>query len=327
MKIRSFILCLILFISFSCKKENKVIPTIDLQQIEYHFGDSLQLNFLDFDSVKIQNNVNFYVFDSIQNKRGLNVLKVKAFKENTPVYKDAKVKILSNKPEKNIAIELINSYPHNNNIFTQGFENQNNTIYESSGLYKKSKIVTYTLGSNNFKKEQKLADNYFAEGLTILDNAIYVLTWKEKVIFELDKNTLEILKTYDLPNSIQEGWGITTDGEKFYISNGSSKINVLNKDFTIEKTLDIVSSNKIFSNLNELEFHKGYLYANVWQEDFILKINPTNGEVAGIISLSDYVKTENMKGSEVLNGITFAQNDNLLFTGKNWHMIYEVKMK
>lgn len=312
------------FIITGCKTENNV-PQIQLLKTDYHFGDSLKLNYQDYDSIVLSDGKR-NLLDSAHYHRGFNYVSAKIFKGGNFTENKLKFKILSHKETKKIPFELIKTYKHNNTLFTQGLEFRDNVIYESAGLFKKSKVVKYTLGSSHFKNKQKLADNYFAEGITVYDNFAYVLTWTSGKIFKLDKNNFKIVDTLNIPKEIKEGWGIAHDSSNFYISNGSDKIYRTDKNFNIKKAVTIVNNKKIFKNINELEFHNGFLYANVWQENIILKINPENGEVLEFIDLTKFVEKEQANGGEVLNGITFLPSGNLLFTGKNWNNLYEIKI-
>ena len=317
----------IFLIFFGCETKHKshAGSKIWIESIHYHLGDTIKMNYQKFDSIFVFNTkIEKIVLNSSHNNLGTNQLKITAYKDGKSFESNTKFHIFSNIQEKISKAKIVKSYPHNAEFFTQGLEFNSGFLYESSGLYKKSKIVRYKLGETQPEISQNFDNEYFAEGITILKNKIYVLTWKEKVIFELNKNDLKVDRHIDLPEIIQEGWGIANDGEYFYISNGTEKIFKLNSDFELLETIQIVGYENFYSELNELEFNNGFLYANVWQKSIVLKINPATGEVIQVKDLEEFTTSQKIKGGEVLNGITFLPNNNLLFTGKNWSNLYEV---
>ena len=209
-------------------------------------------------------------------------------------------------------ISSIKVYPHKNDSFTEGLFFYNNELYESTGLYGKSKVYkNINLKTGEESKSYSFDDLVFAEGSVIYNNKLYVLTYKEKKVFEFDFESLEVTHVYDYG---REGWGLTTDGEYLIASDGSENI------YYMDEYLNDVK------NINELEYINGYIWANVWETDIILIINSKTGEVVKQIDfsgiLSDKYKDENI---DVLNGI--AWNDGKLYiTGKNYPVIFECKV-
>ena len=322
-----FIISLLLVCS--CFQKNKKENQLITNKKTYHLGDTLSFS-NNFDSIMIiHNEQNFrdkILIDPVNFNFGYNNIDVLAYKNGSEIKSKEKVVVLSNLKEKSLSFKLINSYYHNPQLFTEGFQLFNNEIYESSGLYGKSKIVSYKLGNTQYNKEYTVNNKYFAEGLVVVKDKIYILTWKEKKILILDKNSFKLIEEIKLPAEIGEGWGLTYNNNVFYISNGSENIYLLDNQFNIKQKIQIVDSEKVYNNVNELEFFENNIYANVWQKDIILKINPKNGQVIGILDLKDYQSSEKMRGGEVLNGIAFSSDNNLLFTGKNWSKIYEIKI-
>jgi len=157
---------------------------------------------------------------------------------------------------------------------------------------------------------------------------IYQLTWRNKKIFVYDKNSLKLLNEFPNPNLMGEGWGLTYDGKNLIASDGTKNIYFLDaKDPSkIIRYIAVAGNTEAFDQLNELEFHDGFIYSNVWQKPIILKINPANGEVVGKFDFSELAKKHTTNEDDVLNGIAF-KGENMLITGKNWPTIYEVSIK
>lgn len=227
-------------------------------------------------------------------------------------------------------IELVDSYKYNMNVFTQGLELDGQNLFFSSGLYGKSFIGIYDMDNQEIKIKKRIAKEYFAEGLTVMNNEVWLLTWRENKAFVYDKDTFEELNIIDYEG---EGWGLASDGNKFYMSDGSNTISIRNKqDFSIENILSIIDEegNPII-DLNELEFANGNLYANQWHSNNIYEINPTSGELTGTYNATEIVEMEskaqlldNEEG--VLNGIAHIKDNMFYITGKNWSKIYKVIM-
>jgi glutamine cyclotransferase len=184
------------------------------------------------------------------------------------------------------------------------------------------------LGTTTPLASTKQAQEDFSEGSTIVGDKVYQLTWQSKKGYIYDKNSLKLLKEFPYPNVLGEGWGLTYDGKDLIASDGSKLLYFLdpNNPSKLVKYIAVAGSSQAYDQLNELEFHNGFIYANVWQKPIILKIDPANGEVVGTFDFTDIAK-QNTKGSDdVLNGIAF-KGDNMLVTGKNWSKIYEVAIK
>lgn len=226
---------------------------------------------------------------------------------------------------KQLTYKLVRSFFHDANSFTQGLFFADGKLYESTGLIGKSsiKIIDEQTGKLVKKKSTNLL--HFGEGSVELNKKIYMLTWQNHTgyIFDLKLNKIGDF-TYQ-----GEGWGITTDGTSLIVSDGSSELKYLNPDnFSIAKTIRVTDGGMPRSNLNELEFANGFIYANVWQYDEIIKINPENGIVVGRLDLSDLRKMlPNPYGVDVLNGIAYnKKTDSYYVTGKNWQLMYEIKI-
>lgn len=327
MKIWSFLVFVGFLLTIACEEPQNSYLKINREH--YHFGDTLQLeNTAGLAQITFDGKPTHYmIIDSTQFNRGINTIDITAKDNKNNLSKSFNFWVLSQTKEKNLAYNIVETYPHNPALFTQGFLWKDDLLYESSGLYNQSKIVSYTPGSTTFKSKINLEAPYFAEGLTFFKGNFYVLTWKEKTIFKLDSTATQMIEKIDFPSEIQEGWGITNDDHQIYISNGSSTIYILNQAFDIIDKIQIVGYNQSYSHINELEFLDGILYANIWQDSHILKINPKNGEVLGIIDLTEIVAMNDSNSEDVLNGITFSPNQNLMITGKKWHHLYELALQ
>lgn len=241
---------------------------------------------------------------------------------------DVNIKVFSNKKESPITFSIVKEYPHDATNFTQGFQLENNTIYESTGQLTKSKMMKYPLGSIVGSTVKKLADDVFGEGSCLVFDKIYQLSWENKKGFIYNKNSLELISEFAYPEVLKEGWGITFDGENLIVSDGSSQLFFLDyhNPEKLVNTINVAGTDQTYDQLNELEYHNGYIYANVWQQPLILKIDPKTGEVVGKMDLTELYKKNTKGDDDVLNGISF-KGENMLVTGKYWPTIYELKWK
>jgi glutamine cyclotransferase len=170
-----------------------------------------------------------------------------------------------------------------------------------------------------------LDPQYFGEGITIFQDRIIQLTWQSQVGFVYDKNTFNLLQQFNYQG---EGWGITSDGTKLIMSNGSDVLTFLDPDtFKVTGTVQVKEGNTPIANLNELEYVNGDVYANVWYENRIAIINPQTGQVKGWINLTGLYNAVNADVDDVLNGIAYdAHGDRLFVTGKRWSQLFEIKL-
>jgi glutamine cyclotransferase len=231
--------------------------------------------------------------------------------------------ISSTKNIKKYSYEIIKKYPHGSNRFTEGLVLDDNYLYESIGLFKKSNLLKIDLKKNKVILKHKLKSNIFAEGITVIDDKLYQLSYIQNHIFIYDKNSFELLSTNQISS---QGWGLTTDKKNLILSDGSSCIKFVNKDtFQIEKEIFVHNQNINIGYINELEYIDNKIYANVFQTDYIIIINPDNGSIIGFIDCSNLESHKNPEN--VLNGIAFDQKtSNLFITGKNYKYIYEIKL-
>jgi glutamine cyclotransferase len=236
--------------------------------------------------------------------------------------------ILSNQTPMIYGFEVINTYPHDITSYTQGLEFKDGILYESTGQYGESKLRKINFKTAEVIDQVELDDQYFGEGLTILNDRIYQLTWQKKVGFIYDVNSLEKLKTFNYSTSV-EGWGICNDGKSLYKSDGTEKIWMLDPETLTEESFIQAYTNKgKVVGLNELEWVNGKIYANRYQKDGVAIINPTNGAVIGVIDFSSLkTKVKQHPKLDVLNGIAWNSETQTLFvTGKRWDTLFEVKL-
>jgi len=221
---------------------------------------------------------------------------------------------------------IINTYPHDKNAFTQGFVFENNTFYEGTGLYGQSSVRKVELKSGNILQIRNLSSRFFGEGLTVFENRIIQLTWKANTGFVYNKHTFEVINTF---NYSTEGWGITHDGERLIMSDGTETLYFLDPEsFEITDKIKVLNDSKPITKLNELEYINGEIYANVWQTNRIAVISPLTGEVTSWIELNGLLsKGDDNISAGVLNGIAYDEVNNRLFvTGKLWPKIFEIEL-
>jgi glutaminyl-peptide cyclotransferase len=223
-------------------------------------------------------------------------------------------------------VEVVKTVPHDTQAFTQGLAFYNGELFESTGQYGSSSLRKLDRMSGKVLKRLNMDAAYFAEGMVVVKGKAYQLTWQSGIGFMYDAKTFEQLRTFSY---FGEGWGITYDGEQMIMSDGTSNLRFLDVDsLLIRKMLPVTSNGAPLKNLNELEFVNGEIWANVWQTDSIARINPQTGNVTGWIDLSGLQTPEERTKSDVLNGIAYdKERDVLLITGKNWSKMYEVKVR
>jgi len=238
------------------------------------------------------------------------------------------VTILNNEAPKIYKFNIINEYPHDITSYTQGIEFFNDTIYESTGQYKESKLRKIGYKTGEIIKNINLANEYFGEGLTILNDKIYQLTWQEGTGFVYDVNTFDKLSSFKYGNS-KEGWGLCNNTKTIYKSDGTEKIWLLNPETLVEQDYIQVFTNKgKIGRINELEWVSGQIYANIYQKNGVAIINPKNGAVIGVIDFSALKeKVTQHDKLDVLNGIAYNPKTKTIFvTGKRWDKLFEVEI-
>ncbi len=226
-----------------------------------------------------------------------------------------------------LKLSLMAVHPHDPAAFTQGLEFHDGQLLESTGHYGRSTLRRVEIATGGVLQKHDLARQYFGEGVTLFGDKIYQLTWQEKTCFVYDREAFRQEKTFTYPG---EGWGLTNDGTQLIMSDGSSRIRFLNPDtFQLVRTIEVRDGNKRVTQINELEFIRGEIWANMLGSKYIVRINPKDGRVIGWVNCTNFTP----KGispndpENVLNGIAFdAENNRLYITGKHWPVLYELQL-
>lgn len=224
--------------------------------------------------------------------------------------------------------EIVARYPHSTAAFTQGFLFHDGHLYESTGLYGRSSLNRIDLESGEVLLRHSLPQHYFAEGIAVVDDRLFQLTWRENLVFEYDLETFRILDTHYHPG---EGWGLAWDGRQLILSDGSAELQFIDpNNFSVQRRIEVLADGMPVSNLNELQYINGEVWANVWMRDEIMRIDPQSGHVTGIVDLDGLVEQTRLggrPGEAVLNGIAWdAAGERLLVTGKLWADIFQIEL-
>jgi glutamine cyclotransferase len=224
----------------------------------------------------------------------------------------------------NYTYEVVNVYPHDSKAFTQGLVIDEGVLYEGTGLTGESTLRRVDLETGDVLQVHALADEFFGEGITVFGDKIIQLTWLSHKGFVYDKSSFDLLQNFSYPT---QGWGITTDGTRLIMSDGSANLYFLDPE-TFEKTGQVeVHDNGTVTELNELEYINGEVYANVWRTDKIVIIDPNTGQVTGWIDLTGIYNPESSNANNVLNGIAYdAESDRLFVTGKMWSQLFQINL-
>jgi glutamine cyclotransferase len=221
---------------------------------------------------------------------------------------------------------IVNTYPHDRNAFTQGLVFEDGVLYEGTGRFGNSTLRRVELETGVVLQIRELADQFFGEGIAIYEDKIIQLTWQSNIGFVYDKDNFELLQEF---NYLTEGWGITHDGERLIMSDGTSTLHFLDPQ-TFEEIgqLAVFDNDGPITRLNELEYIQGEIYANVWQTDRVARIAPATGQVVGWIELGGLLTTEDHhEPVDVLNGIAYdAKTARLFVTGKLWPKLFEIEL-
>jgi glutamine cyclotransferase len=225
-----------------------------------------------------------------------------------------------------LSYEIVNIFPHDPQAFTQGLVWKDGYLYESTGLYDSSSLRKVELETGKVLQIRYFSGDYFAEGIAIFNDRIYLLTWREETGFIYTLDTFQLIDTFSYSH---EGWGITTDGEYLIISDGTPVLHFLDLEtLKEEKQVNVHEGLFLVYGINELEYIKGYVYANIWQSDKIAVIEPGTGKVISWVDLCGILNNvQHNKKTDVLNGIAYDVKNNRLFvTGKLWPAIFEIKV-
>jgi glutaminyl-peptide cyclotransferase len=221
--------------------------------------------------------------------------------------------------------QVVRTYPHDREAFTQGLVYLDGVLYEGTGLNGRSSIRKVQLETGAVLQIQKIDGRYFGEGIAAWDNTLVQLTWQSGLGFVYDRATFERRKTFSYKG---EGWGLAYDGRRLAMSDGTAFIRFLDPvTFAEAGRVQVRDGGTPVDHLNELEFVKGELFANVWQSERIARISPATGQVTGWIDLRGLLDPREARGVDVMNGIAYdAKRDRLFVTGKLWPRLFEIRI-
>ena len=230
--------------------------------------------------------------------------------------------------------QIVARYPHNIASFTQGLEFHDGFLYEGTGRNGRSTLSKINLEDGKILQSKRLASRYFGEGITIVGERIFQLTWQSNIVFVHDLASFETLTSFYHPT---EGWGLTFDGEQLILSDGSANLQFIDPEtFQVLRTVEVTLEGRPIRNLNELEYINGEVWANVWMTNEIVRIDPANGIINSVVDLNGLIDETSTGGSDgVLNGIAWipdgapdasAGSGRLFVTGKLWADLFEIEI-
>ena len=330
------IVFLVLLLVFNCNSEKSggFKIQINSNSSSIYIGDDISLNITSSNN-KVIDSINYFLNNNKisnqirlnNNKVGENFAKADIYSNGKKISLNKKFDIYSNIKPELMTYDIVNEFSHDQNAYTQGLEIYENFLFESTGLNGKSSLRKINLNTGEIINMINLEYEYFGEGLTVLNDKIYQLTWKNKIGFIYDLELNNIGK-FSYVNS-KEGWGLCNDGNYIYKSDGTSKIWRLDPN-TLEEIdfIDVMTDKSRIKNINELEYIDGKIYANTYQQnrDVVIVINPSNGVVENVIDFSGLRdKVLQTPDLDVMNGIAYNKGK-LFVTGKNWDKVFEVKV-
>ncbi len=327
----------------SPKKDNEGLFSFDSASFKeiYHNGESATVSLLNPQNKKIDSII-YYINDekfgksttlekvtvSLAGKKlGYQNLKALVYFEGENVETTARIEVASSIEPKLLNYTIVNTFPHDTLAFTEGLEFYRDTLIESTGQKGASHFRKYDYKTGKVFKQVNLENQYFGEGITVINNKIYQLTWQSNVGFIYDANTLKQIKTFTYDKPI-EGWGMTNDGKHIYQSDGTEKIWKMNPETQkMEDYVNVYTNTNKIKSVNELEWIEGKIYGNIWQKDAIAVINPITGAVEGVLNLAGLRSQIKHVNAEVLNGIAYNPKSKTIFvTGKNWEKTFEIRV-
>lgn len=222
---------------------------------------------------------------------------------------------------------ILETYPHATDAFTQGLFFDDGVLYESTGQYGQSSLRQVDLETGDILQKTPLPQAYFGEGSAIVGDDIFVLSWREETAFRFDADDFKLKSSYTYDG---EGWGLTFDGDALIMSDGTAVLRFVDPlSFEEIRRLRVTLRGEPLRNLNELEWIDGQVFANVWQTNAIVRIDPSSGAVTGIVDLRGLLSEEDFVQGEtdVLNGVAWNGEDNILYvTGKNWPKLFKIEL-
>jgi len=339
------IFCLFFIISTGCNSQKKTsgIKFLSPEPGNVYLGDTIKLQ-LNVPETEQTDSVVYYVndsviersngteavyFDSSKLRFGPQQLVAKHYQNGELTERRVSVTVLPQQAPEQFSFSVVNTFPHDDGAYTQGLEYRDGFLYESTGEYGHSTLRKVNLKTGEVIQKIDLPQTQFGEGLTIVDNRIVQLTWREGIGLVYDLASFEKLKEFNYQAS-REGWGICYDGEKLFKSDGSNRLYILDKDTYAEtgEYIDVYNQNGAVDNLNELEYINGKIYANIYLTDKIAVIDPVTGIVEGELNLIGILPQKDQKpDTDVLNGIAYdKENDRIFVTGKKWNTLFEIEL-
>ncbi len=259
---------------------------------------------------------------------GTKSLEARFFSEGREITLNRDILILAEQSPEIYTYEIVNTFPHDREAFTQGLEFYGDTLYESTGIKGASSVRRVNFQTGEVLAKTELDQNFFGEGITVLGDTLYMLTWQNGQGFLYDRHTLERLGSFSYGQS-REGWGLCNDGKVLYKSDGSERIWKLDPT-TLEESgfIETVTNKSIFNKTNELEFVSGKIYANVWQKPSMMIIDAGSGAIEGVVNFGGLEKQVTQhENLDVLNGVAYHKGRNTFFvTGKRWDKLFEVRI-
>lgn len=336
-KFKYFIVTVLALFIVSCASEKPQLTVkTSAKNNTAKLGESVKLSLYNPDGVSIKSIS--YELNGEKVSENLNLSNAKLGKQdliarvisgNDTIVAESNLIVLNTKRPELYTYEVLNTYPHDPTSYTQGLEFYKGELYESTGQFGESKLRKVDYKTGEILNNIKLNDGYFAEGLTILDDKIYQLTWKADTGIIYDVNTFEKLGIFRYNHS-EEGWGLCNDGKKLYKSDGTEKIWILNtKTFTEDDKIEVYRENGKIGRLNELEWANGKIYANIYENTGIAIVNPENGATEAVIDFTPITKliSNYSSNDNVLNGIAYnPETDTFFITGKRWDKLFEVRI-
>jgi len=340
-----FLSILTIFSIAACNSQKKTtsISFLSPEPGNISLGDTITLQ-LNIPDDKITDSVVYFINDQIINKSignepvyfdssnlnfGNQLLSAKHYEKGEVTESNISVSIVPDKAPEQYSFSVVNSFPHDEGAYTQGLEYHDGILYESTGEYGHSSLRKVALETGKVLQDIKLPKNEFGEGLTIVDNRVIQLTWREGIGLVYDKNTFEKIQEFSYQAS-KEGWGLCYDGEKLIKSDGTNRLYFLDKNNYSEtgKYIDVYDNKGPVDSINELEYIEGKIFANVYLTDKIVIIDPSDGRVEGELNMIGLLPQKDQKAdTDVLNGIAYdKQNKRIFVTGKKWNTLFEIKM-
>ena len=334
----------LILLGASCEGDKKNLFSIDETQFKmmYHSGDPISLTVtnkkeLTIDSVAYYNNDkkigtsngNTALNIKLDNEKlGYQNLKAIVYFEGEKFETGTRIEMVAAVEPKLLSYTIVNSYPHDKASFTEGLEFYNGFLYESTGRNGESNLRKTDYKTGKVLQQVNLEAKYFGEGITFINGKVFQLTWQDNTGFIYNAETLKLEKTFNYDKKV-EGWGMTNDGKFIYQSDGTEKIWKTNpENQKMIDNINVYTTSSKVTNVNELEWIDGKIYANVWQKDAIMIVNPNSGAIEAVVDLSGLRAKTSATKEDTLNGIAYNPATKTIFvTGKNWDKMFELKIK